>query len=419
MKKLTVLLFTVILALTAVLSGCTEGESVTKTRTQSEKYAARALEMFETAYRDFYSEEGDFVHVHFPYTDESDKIAGDWHVVALLQAGLQLRKHYPDNSFLIRATENLYGSMDYFVQARADEYLVYGVERGMFPGTAPIRTAFDDNIHIARVYMEGYQITGDQTYLDKAKELIKFVLEMAWHTQINSSTGQEIGGLGWGEGNVIDALFTCTNAPGAVMCAEMYNLTKDQYYLDWAIKIYDWTVEYLRFNNGVYTDGRSCMMIDDGTYVITDIAGTAHTYNSGFPISGGAELYQITGDEKYLQDARFTAAAAFDEFADGSYLEGLYQYPQKYYEAGNWFHQMLLEGYLALDRVAGDEDSRRYVESFQTAIDYAYDNYYRDGYLPTNYVPGGIPDSFEDERMAVLSVAANIVIYAKLAEYVA
>ena len=93
MKKLTVLLFTVILALTAVLSGCTEGESVTKTRTLSEKYAARALEMFETAYRDFYSEEGDFVHVHLPYTDESDKIAGDWHVVALLQAGLQLRKH--------------------------------------------------------------------------------------------------------------------------------------------------------------------------------------------------------------------------------------------------------------------------------------------------------------------------------------
>ena len=37
MKKLTVLLFTVILALTAVLSGCTEGESVTKTRTLSEK----------------------------------------------------------------------------------------------------------------------------------------------------------------------------------------------------------------------------------------------------------------------------------------------------------------------------------------------------------------------------------------------
>lgn len=392
----------------------------------AEQNAVRALDLFKQAYSDFYIPESKYVYAYLGDT----KAGGDWHLVALLEAAITLMDLLPDNEYLEEAAASMFEAMDYFREQRTDGYLLYGTERGLVPGGAPIKTAFDDNAHIARVYMEAYRVTKDIRYLEYAEELMRSIIDLSWHYQINTITGKEIGGFGWGEGDVINYLPTCMNAPAAVMFAEMYQLINDyseelegkmqqtaQYYLDWAIKSYDWTQTYLRFPDGVYCDARSCTELEDGSYAITEIGGTAHTYNSGFPISASALLYEITGEEKYLADAKFTAAAAFDEFADGSYAEGLYQYPQKYPEAGNWFHQILLEGYLYLDGTESNEDSLKFVNSFQNGLDYAYEHYYRDGYIPTNYITGWIPYGEDDQNLAVLSVSANIVMYAKLAAH--
>ena len=415
MKKVITVLLSLVLSVSLVLScvGCGNNE----TEEIQQGNAARALRLFEQIYEDYYEPEALLAHWHYPYTEENDKIAGDWHVVALLQAAILLRDLYPENEFVKEAERSLYQAMDYFRQARPDGYLVYATERGLQPGMAPMKTAFDDNVHIARVYMEGYQITGDETYLEKAKELIRFVLTEAWHDEINTATGEPIGGLGWGEGSNWWGLFSCTNGPGAAMCLEMYDLVESQeekqYYLDWAIKIYDWLVDYQRAPNGLYWDGSGSFAMEDGSTSTAVGEGTFHTYNSGFPITDGVRLYQITGEEKYLNDARFTASAAFDYFADGSIKEGYYQYSQTYDEAGNWFNQILFEGFLAL--AEEDASAEKYVDSFADGLNYAYDNYYRNGYIPTNYISGWLPYSVDDEQMQILSVSANVVMFARLA----
>ena len=78
-----------------------------------------------------------------------------------------------------------------------------------------------------------------------------------------------------------------------------------------------------------------------------------------------------------------------------------------------WFNLVLLQGFLDLYEFE-PEDALLYIESFQKSLDYAYENYNRDGFLPRNYLSGW-EDSNYDNNKNVMDQASASQMYAMLA----
>ncbi|MGN1410734.1 MAG: glycoside hydrolase family 76 protein, partial [Eubacteriales bacterium] len=148
---------------------------------------------------------------------------------------------------------------------------------------------YDDNEWIVIEYIRAYRLLGDEKYLESAKTLAEYVYS-GW---VNSS-----GGIRWIEGG--DSCNTCSNGPASVLSCMLYEDTGDEYYLDWATKIYDWTWTKLCDTNGTYFDN---IKINGGS-----VDRAKYSYNTGTMIVSGVMLYRITGDESYLNQARKSAA---------------------------------------------------------------------------------------------------------------
>lgn len=135
--------------------------------------------------------------------------------------------------------------------------------------------------------------------------------------------------------------------PGAELGLRLYQLTGNQYYFDWAQKMYDWTNTYLLAPNGLYWDH-------------VDLAGTVQetqwSYNQGVPVGVNVLFYQVTGDTAYLQRAQNIANAALDYYGTG---DNLYQQPA-------YFNSIFFKNLLLLQSV---DHNQRYVKAMQDYAD--------------------------------------------------
>ncbi len=111
------------------------------------------------------------------------------------------------------------------------------------------------------------------------------------------------GGIMW-EVNSPQSKNACSNGPAMVLAARLYNLTGEQKYKDWAIRIFDWMDQYM-------VDPQNGLVWD--SYDQHDYNWTL-TYNQGTWIGGCLELYKITKDEKYLQRATRTADYVINDY---------------------------------------------------------------------------------------------------------
>lgn len=102
-----------------------------------------------------------------------------------------------------------------------------------YVNTAPTSDRFyDDNVWLGIDFTDLYLETKDVKYLDKAKEIWKF---------IESGTDDVLGGgIYWCEQNK-GSKNTCSNAPGAVYALKLFEATNDSTYLTQGIELYDWT----------------------------------------------------------------------------------------------------------------------------------------------------------------------------------
>ena len=126
-------------------------------------------------------------------------------------------------------------------------------------------------------------------------------------------------------------------------------------YIDWAQRLYGWTVSHLRSPQGVYWDS-----IDR----TGRIDKAAYTYNSGIMIQAGLLLYQETGDERYLRDAKDLARSSLEHFASGP-LDG----KLKIFPPTPWFNAVLFRSYLALHEAVGDNS---YAFLLLSALEYGW-----------------------------------------------
>lgn len=434
----------------------------------AEENLSRAMELADNAVSYYFTGSSmKMARYYNPYTkNQSEEVGSIWMytsaieaVNAILGALEALRdagkpdlynKHFEHYSRLL---SNLYDNAAYYKgtftltsYTQTRQWAVYGVNRGRDKGTAAVdgkNNVYDDQQWLIRELIEAYKLTGNETYLSEGEYLSGYVLD-GWDYTLDAN-GKEYGGITWGPGYVTK--HSCSNGPfisSLVWLSEIYSNKADEishffidadkkrqvrsdkksdYYLDFAKRIYQWQKGLLLRPDGVYDDMLggcgSCQVsyetLDGATYRnhvnLPDRVGPAYSYNSGAMLAGAADLYRVTKDNSYLEDAKNLTDASYLKFAKpDATIPGYDTYDISGFN--NWFNNVLLRAYVDIYPFYGG--AAQAITSFQKNLDYGYEKFLYQGMLPTNLLVGWNRDSGNNqtEGMFAFSFAAE---YARLA----
>ena len=406
-----------------------------------------------------------------PFTNvKSDERASVWMYTAGIEAvnavlsGLKHAQHIDGSTLYhdhydryVTLLDNLYANADYYLgtfelvsYTQTKEWSVYAVDRVNQKGQANVSgilNVYDDQMWLIRELLDSYKLTGKNEYLKKAEYLTAYVLD-GWDVT-RDSNGKENGGIPWGPGYTTK--HACSNGPlisPLVWLHEMYKgksdkiehryidegdkqtrrteqLEKQRYYLDYARSIYEWQKRNLLNTAGVYTDMMGgCVPNCDIRYEevdgiryrantpLTQAVGKAYTYNSGTMLSGAVDLYRVTGDEKYATDGRELAKNSFQQFASlGKDVPQYYSFETNGFN--NWFNGVLMRSYEEASRL--DTQIGNYLTAFQRNLDYGFERFHQDGFLPTNLLKGWGKEKEKQgvEGMFMFTYAAQYAVLGK------
>ncbi len=160
----------------------------------------------------------------------------------------------------------------------------------------------DDMEWIGLAALRAYKATGDERFLTVCKEVwdgttddmedtnAAFGIKKAWTDAGN-------GGVFWESRRNRHSKNACSNGPAAILAAHLYQALGNIEDLEWAKRIYAWERENL-FNaeNGAIYDNLNTRTGVTNTRMV-------FTYNQGTFIGAAVELYKITGERSYIEDA--------------------------------------------------------------------------------------------------------------------
>jgi hypothetical protein len=144
---------------------------------------------------------------------------------------------------------------------------------------------------------------------------------------------------------------TVTTAPAAELAVQLYRITGNHQYLQFAEMAYNWVRTCLLQPNNLYADHIRQHGVIDPTF---------WSYNQGTMIGAGTLLYQATGNSGYLYQARQTAQAARAYFT-----------PEKLGSENPFFPSVYFRGVLYLDSVTHDPPGAKLAQPY---VDYAWQN---------------------------------------------
>lgn len=167
---------------------------------------------------------------------------------------------------------------------------------------------YDDNAWAGLALERAYRMTGDSVALAQAERVFTFAWS-GWSASAVCAGPAATGGIFWKQQIAVEQNHdrnTVSNAPNAELGLRLYQDTGNQTYLENASAIYDWVNTYLRDpGDGLYWDHVG----PDETGACT-LEKTKWSYNQGTMIGAGVILYQITGQQQYLDQAKSIATAA-------------------------------------------------------------------------------------------------------------
>jgi Glycosyl hydrolase family 76 len=175
---------------------------------------------------------------------------------------------------------------------------------------------------------------------------------------------------------------TITTGPAAELGVQLYKITGNVTYLQFAETAYNWVRTCLLQSNNLYADHIRPHGVLDTTF---------WSYNQGVMIGAGTLLYQATGNAAYLFQARQTAQAARAYFT-----------PQRLGEENPFFPSVYFRNILYLDSVTHDPPGPKLAQAY---VDYAWSHLR----LSDNLFVAGSPASAQ-----LLYQAAIVQIYALL-----
>lgn len=163
-----------------------------------------------------------------------------------------------------------------------------------------------------------FECTGNKMYIQKARQMYD---DWIWPTWGPEDEAPWYGGITW-KTDASKSKNACSNGPAALIAARLFRLFdqakfKDgklkNAYLNEAIKIYVWEKNYLfdRETGAVYDNINSRGEIQ---------RNWIFTYNIGTFLGAAHELFLITGDQQYLDDAALAASYATDHLSRNGVL---------------------------------------------------------------------------------------------------
>jgi hypothetical protein len=161
---------------------------------------------------------------------------------------------------------------------------------------------YDDNEWIGLQLVRAYRMLGDRTLLSRAAAMFRLVV-FGWDANARHPCP---GGVWWTQREGTFKRNTVSNAPGAELGLELYQITRRPIYLKWAKRMYHWVRACLRETSGLYADN-------------IDLQGTIDRsiwiYNQGTMLGAEVLFYQVSGDARYLARASEAANTALAYFS--------------------------------------------------------------------------------------------------------
>ena len=160
---------------------------------------------------------------------------------------------------------------------------------------------YDDNDWVGIELARTYELTHSPSVLGYAEGIMAF--EMAgWQENPELACP---GGIPFTNSTENTERNTVTNAPTAELALQLYRITHNVQYLQFAEKAYEWVRRCLLQPSGLYAD-------HIGNNGVID--PTLRSYNQGTMVGAGTLLFQATHNSAYLFQARHTAQAALSYF---------------------------------------------------------------------------------------------------------
>ena len=307
--------------------------------------AFATYEMIQQLYK-----KGDLYKENFPEQNGDREYSYLWPYVGMLTAGNVLYELGYDREILDKqftGLEEYYDNRDHL-----PTYQAYPVSGGATDHY------YDDSAIVAMELINAYELTNESFYLERAKTVTDFIM--------SGEDSRMGGGLYWFEGQSDN----CTNGPNCMKAAntsayaayvtsKMYQLTNNEAYLTFAKRVYEWTYTTLR-------DPSDNLYWNDINIGSEQINTTKWTYNAAMMIMSAVNLYEISDDQEYLDEAVTTARSAHSKFT--KVTNGRIFYPPN----DSWFNVELLTAYIQLSQY--DSKTKDYVEVFKDNMDYAWEN---------------------------------------------
>ncbi len=277
----------------------------------------------------------------------------------------------------------------------------YHSERGSEINGGHSDCFFDDNIWTARNYLFAYEVFHEPFYLEEAEKVADYVYT-GWN--------EELGGVVWNENGLTDNATAqelerglSANACSSLISAMLYRLTGKKHYLEWAYRFHDFCKIMQDPVTKVYYNGIHTL-VENGKRRNGEVNKDMYGYNSGSMILVDLELYRITGEDKYLEDAKATSKAAYDAFLRKDEKSG-----KLYFRDFRWFTAILAEGWSALMDL-GCENEKEYMKVLGESIDDAMCFMSPEGLLPHDLVCGYRDNNNDDRLLLTHSAIAEIAV---------
>ena len=251
---------------------------------------------------------------------EGIEVQGYWATIADTSSRSLITNFWnSERMYFNHMSESEYWGNHYWPQAHAldvlvDAYLRSGDEfyRSLFvPWLTGVHRAngnqwtnnyIDDMQWIGLAALRAYHATGIPEFLTAVREVwdgtsddmdsyhATFGIKRAW-------VDDEYGGIFWESRRNRHTRNACSNAPASILAAHLYQAFGNPEDLEWAKKIYHWQREML-FNpeTGAVYDSFNTLTGEINRRWI-------FTYNTGTHLGAALELYNITGDMSYIDDA--------------------------------------------------------------------------------------------------------------------